>query len=62
MVRLYYTDALPYHYVAARDGMLWVIPCMPASPEVWLRAKPYRGHYTLRPVRPDMLARVYAPA
>lgn len=61
-IKLYHTDALPLHYVAERaDGSRWIIPCEPASPEVWQDAKPYQGNYELHPVIPSNLAAVYDP-
>ena len=61
-IKLYHTDALPLHYVAERaDGSRWIIPCEPASPEVWQDAKPYHGQYKLQSVIPDKLAAVYDP-
>ena len=61
-ITLYYTDALPHHYVAERaDGSRWIIAAAPASAEVWQDAKPYNGNYVLHPVIPAVLANAYDP-
>jgi len=61
-ITLYYTDAMPMHYVAEReDGSRWIIAAAPASAEVWQDAKPYHGNYDLHPVIPANLAAVYDP-
>jgi len=59
-IKLYWTDALPEHYVAEDDdGALWMIPCAPMGPEVWQSARPYRGNYTLERVVPQAIERFY---
>jgi len=61
-ITLYWTDALPLHYIAERDdGSRWIIACTPATPDVWQNAKPYHGNYDLHPAVPANLAAVYDP-
>jgi hypothetical protein len=62
-VQLYWTNALPNHYVAIKpDGTRWLISCSPISPDVWISAKPYKGDYILDRVCPTAIERYYQPA
>jgi hypothetical protein len=60
---LYYTDALPAHYVAfdVRDRRWYMIPAAPMGSAAWAQRKPYRGNYTLRRVRPTVIEKFYQP-
>lgn len=61
-MKLYWTPALPEHYVAEKeDGSQWLLPVSPISPAAWAQAKPYNGNYTLEPV-PEHIARFYRAA
>ena len=60
--KLYWTDALPDHYIALKpDGSRWLIACAPMAPEVWQNARPYKGNYTLERVCPTAIERFYQP-
>ena len=62
-IELYWTDALPEHYVAIDgDGSRWLIPVAPMSSEPWKRRKPYLGNYELQRVCPTAIERFYQPA
>lgn len=60
---LYYTDALPAHYVAfdAQDRRWYMIPAAPMGSAAWAQRKPYRGNYTLHRVRPTVIEKFYQP-
>lgn len=61
-IKLYWTDALPMHYVAADEaGEKWLIPVAPMGPDVWEQAKPYKGDHALARVRPTAIERCYQP-
>lgn len=61
-IELYWTDALPEHYVARdSEGGQWLIPCVPMSPEAWEKRKPYRGNYELQRVAPLNIERFFQP-
>lgn len=61
-VQLYYTDALPEHYVAIKpDGSRWIIACSPMGPEAWQGARSYRGNHILERVCPTAIERFYQP-
>lgn len=62
MLKLYWTPALPAHYVAEEEsGAKWLIPVDPIGPEPWERRTEYRGNYTLQRV-PDYVEKFYQPA
>ena len=60
---LYYTDALPMHYVGfdARDRRWYMIPAAPMGSAAWAQRKPYRGNYTLHRARPTVIEKFYQP-
>ena len=50
-IELYWTEALPYHYVAEDStGQKWLIPVDPIGPSCWEKRKPYKGNYSLERV------------
>lgn len=61
MITLYWTAALPRHYVAEDTaGDRWLLPVDPISPRAWERRTPYRGNHTLHEV-PSYVAKFYQP-
>lgn len=62
MLKLYWTPALPYHYVAEDEaGKKWLIPADPIGPGCWERRTEYRGNYTLQRL-PGYVEKCYQPA